>query len=227
VANTSSDLALRTEPSISADVVKTVPPGSVLGVLLLDEEWAYVYDGLNTGWTFVGTLDLTPPTPDLTNLASATGIVTTDSAVALRAEPDLAGEVVATVEDGAEVEVLAYDDTGLFALVLYEEEGITGWAFTQNFSIEDIGVGVGSLADVAGGISFRDAPDGDRFFYLYYPGDVVILGRSEDGEWLKIRYPDLLTISGEEVVGQEGWVAASLIDTGADIDSLPVVEETE
>jgi hypothetical protein len=45
-----TDLAIRNEPSITADVIKTLPTGSMVGVMVIDGLWAQVYDGEVVGW---------------------------------------------------------------------------------------------------------------------------------------------------------------------------------
>lgn len=222
IADTSSDLAIRSSQDIESAVVTTVPSGSVVGVLLIDGLWAQVYTGDNIGWTFVRTLELGEPTSDLVDFSQAAATVATDSAAAVREEPNLGAEVIGTVEDGAEGRVLAGSDDGLFVLARFDD--VVGWVFLGNLDVQSRATARGTFS--VGPVNFRDAPSDDATLLQYLPfqGQLLILGRSEDGEWLKIRYNAPIFISGAEVLGAEGWVSATTVDTETDIESLPVVE---
>lgn len=232
VANTTSDFAIRAEPEITSDVLATLPTGSVVGVLEIDGRWALVFDGDHIGYAFVADLDLSEADAELTELAASPGTATTNSAVALRAEPNITADAVATLEDAAHVQVLAYDDSGRFAFVR-GDDGSAGWAFVINFDISPRAVARGVFT--TGPVNFLDAPAADATILNYLPfnASVLVLGRSEDGEFLKIRYPGPVFIdtdgdgSREETQGAEGWVNTLTVDITApelDVESLPVVE---
>jgi len=231
VANTTNELALRAEQNISSDVVATVPSHGVVGVLELDGSWALVFDGDHLGYVFVADLDLSEADADVANLASSPGRANTASAVALRAEPAINAEAVATVEDGSSVQVLAYNNNGRFAYVR-TEDGTLGWAFVINLDISPRAAATGSFNQ--GPVNFYDSPAADATImnFLPFQANALILGRSEDGEFLLIRYPGAIFIdtdgdgSREETLGAEGWVNTLTVDfdSEVDVESLPVVE---
>jgi hypothetical protein len=233
VANTTSDFAIRAEPSISGDVLATLPTGSVVGVLEIDGRWVRVFDGDHLGYSFLADLDLSDADVDVADLASSPGTASTNSAVAIRETPEITGEPITTVEDGSSLQVLAYDESGRFAFVR-ADDGTTGWAFVINLDISPRGVARGTFNQ--GPVNFLDAPTADATILNYLPfnGNVLVLGRSEDGDFLKVRYPGPVFIdtdgdgTREEVQGAEGWVNTLTVDIVApelDVESLPVVEE--
>lgn len=217
VTATRSDLAIRTEPDIAADVIATVPNGTVVGVLLVDGSWAQVFTGEVIGWTFAAELpELTEPTGNL-QFAQADGVTQTNSAVALREGPDIGTPEVGVLEAGTAVKVLGYD--GVFAFVR-SADGLTGWAFTSRFAITPRAYAAGTLN--AGPVNFRDAPDGAVVTVLPFESGVLLIGRNEDGSWINVRYPAQIFVDGEPVENAEGWISAEFIDTAYDTSLLPV-----
>lgn len=212
--------AIRVEPSISGETITTVEPGSILGVLMVDGLWAYVYNGEAVGWIFEDRLQITDPTDEL-SFVLAEGVTRGNSDVAVRAEADLDAEVLTTLATEVEVGVMGYSSNGLFAYVMYD--GGMGWVFARNVTVSSRPVAIGAIN--SGPANFRDAPDGATFNRLAFGARVFILGRSEDGAWLNVRYVDGgIFIDGVEADVVEGWISASLIDTDGDVASFPVTE---
>ena len=223
VAETRSDFAIRATPDISGEVLKTVPSGTVLGVITLDGLFAQVYDGDILGWAFVSDLALSEPTADLTDFAQSSAVTRARSEIAVRAEADITAEVLSTTTAGLPARVLAMSEDHLFAYVMLED-GTTGWVFTANLTIQPRAVARGTLN--SGPVNFRETPADDGFVLNYLPfnGEVLLLGRTEDGAWLKVRYPGEIFVAGESLVGAEGWISADVFDTDYDLANLPVVE---
>ena len=218
----STDMAVRELPTVSSPVVQTLPAGTVVGVLELQDLFAKVYDGEDIGWAFVADLALEEPGADLTDLVQRAGVTTARSTeVALRVAPDIQADTVTTVEADVPVAVLADDESGLFSFVTLQD-GTAGWVFNSNLEVNDRVYARGRIN--AGPTNFREAPDGTAFNRLPFGAEVLLLGQNEDGDWLKVRYTGSIFIEGDEVSGAEGWVSASLVDTEYDISSLPVVE---
>lgn len=231
-AITTNELAIRADQDISSEVLAAVPSGSVVGVLEIDGNWAKVFDGEHLGYVFVADLELSEADSDVANLASSPGTTTTASAVAIRSTPEITGEAIATLEDGESVLVLAFGDNGRFAFVR-AEDGTTGWVFVINLEVSPRAVARGQFNQ--GPVNFYDAPSADATImnFLPFQGNVLVLGRSEDGEFLLVRYPGPIFIdtdgdgTREETLGAEGWVNTLTVDITApalDVESLPVVE---
>ncbi len=204
-------LAVRTEQSISADTVATVEGGEQVGVLVLDMDgtWAYVYTGEALGWTFVNDLELSEDTFYVDNFLKDAAVVASD-VLAVRAEPSISADVLFTVEHDEMVYVL-YEE-GIFSYVLYDHE--TGWAFSADLDVTQpraYATGVPTALRV----NFRSEPDtsDDYNIITQLPegAEVLLLGQTEDGTWLQIRFD-----------GEMGWVSTELIETEYDVTMLPV-----
>lgn len=216
-------LAVRVAPDIQAEALKTLSPGTVVGVLEVDGLWALIYDGDTVGWTFSASLTVSDATADLTDLVQSAGVTTGRRLLAVRVAPDIQAETVATLEPETAVTVLAHDDSGLFDFVMLED-GTTGWAFSANIDAAARAYARGTVN--AGPANFREGPSGDSVALnrLPFGAPVLVLGQSEDGSWLKVRSVAPIFVSGESIEGAEGWLNANLVDSDSDLSTLPVVE---
>jgi SH3-like domain-containing protein len=219
-----SDIAIRSEADLSAPVVNTLPSGAVVGVLMVDGVWAYVYDGQHLGWVFTSRLTISDPDTSISFVRADATTRSTRSDIAVRSEPSLQGEALTTLATDVPVGVLAYSDNGLFAYIKYD--GGYGWTFTRSLVISPLAVASGEIN--AGPANFRDAPNGAIFQRLPVGAFVYVLGRSENSEWVKIRYTGGdLYVNGENPPVIEGWVSTGLVTVSAgnsDVASYPVVE---
>lgn len=206
VAITDSDLAVRTEQSIGGEILATLPSGSHVQVLILDGVWAYVNTGDALGWVFLNDLDLGSDTFYTDNFLQDTAVAVTDSAVAVRAEPSISSDEIATFEDGDEVSILHYSDNGVWAFVWLGDGG--GWAFTANLDVvQQRALGTGVTTENRLNLrSGTDTSDSDNIIrQLPLDAEVLILGTNEDGTWYNVRYE-----------GDEGWVSSEFIATDLD-----------
>lgn len=202
-------LAVRAEKSISADTVDTVEGGEMVGVLVLTETWAYVYTGDALGWAFNGDLALSEDTFYVDNFLKDMAAVASD-VLAVRAEPSIGADVLFTLEHGDMVDVM-YEE-GIFSYVWYGDEG--GWAFSADLDVtQPRAYGVGVPTDLR--VNFRSEPDTSDNYNIITQlpegTEVLLLGQTEDGTWLNVRYE-----------GEEGWVSTELIETEYDVTMLPV-----
>ncbi len=216
-ANTRTDFAIRETPFVTSDVIATMPGGSTVGVFVIDGLWAGVYDGDHLGWAFAADLDLSEPSAQLTQVVQRQGEVVSD-VMAVRVDASPQAEALTTVEAGEVATIYAFSDNGLFAFV--NAGGHTGWAFASDMEVSDKVYGLGTIN--AGPANFRDAPDGVAVNRVGAGDGVYILGQSEDGAWIKVKYQGSMFIDGAEVSNPTGWVSAGLVDT--DASDLPVVE---
>lgn len=206
VANTSSDLAVRSEQSISGDVITTLPSGSHVQVLSLDGLWAYVNTGESLGWVFLQDLDLSTDTFYVENFLQDTVAANTSSAVAVRGEASISAEEIATLEDGDEASVLFYSEDHLWAFVWLGGEG--GWAFSSSLDVvQQRAAGTGITTENRLNLrSATDTSDNDNIVrQLPLGAEVLVLGPNEDGTWYNIRFE-----------GDEGWVSSQFIETDLD-----------
>lgn len=217
VANTTSNLAVRSEPSISAEAIASLPSGSHVQVLILDGLWAYVNTGEALGYAFLNDLDLSTDTFYPDNFLQDTVVASTSSAVAVRAEPSIRAEEIATLEDGDEASVLYYSEDHLWAFVWLGGEG--GWAFSANLDVvQQRAVGTGITTENRLNLrSATDTSDNDNIIrQLPLEAEVLILGPNEDGTWYNIRFE-----------GDEGWVSSEFIETDLDFGFDMGEEEEE
>ncbi|MBI5930188.1 MAG: SH3 domain-containing protein [Chloroflexi bacterium] len=219
IAATQSDVALRTGQDIQADVVGTVPPGSVLGIVEIDGVWALAYDGDHIGWTFTNVLDISDPTSDLADLVQSQAVTTSDTAVALRAAPDISSETIGTLETDTAVVVGAED--GVFAYVI--SDGGNGWAFKANLDITPRGRAHATVSAAPANLREEGSKDSAQVTVLGLDTPLLLLARNEAGDWLYVRVQSEYYIGGELTSGFEGWISASLVDAGDfDLSTLPV-----
>ncbi len=225
VAATQSDIALRTGQDIQADVVATVPSGGLVGIMQIDGVWALVYDGDHVGWTFANQLEISEPTSDLTDLvqSQAVAVSSDDSAVAVRAEPNISAESVGVLENGAAAAVVATSDNGLFSYVV--AEGVSGWAFTSSLEITPRGRAHATVAAGPANLREEGSKDSAQVTLLEFGTPLLLLSRNEAGDWLYVRVQSEVYLGGELTSGFEGWISASLVDAGEfDLTTLPLFE---
>lgn len=221
VAGTRSDIALRVEPDIQADVVATLPSGSLLGIIEIDGVWALAYDGDHLGWTFTNVLDISEPTADLADLVQSQAVTTTrgDTAVALRAAPEISADTVTTLEADVPVAVIARD--GVFSYVI--SDAGNGWAFNANLSITPRGRARATVAAGPANLREEGSKDSAQITLLEFGTPLLLLSRNEAGDWLYVRVQSEQYLGGELTSGFEGWISASLVDAGEfDLTTLPV-----
>jgi uncharacterized protein YgiM (DUF1202 family) len=217
VAGTRSNLAVRAEPSISADTVAALPSGSHVQVLILDGLWAYVNTGEALGYVFLQDLDLSTDTFYSDNFLQDTVVASARSAVAVRAEPSLSADAITTLESGDEASVLFYSEDGLWAFMWLGDQG--GWAFTSNLDVVQ-GRALGTGTTTENRLNLRSAPDtsdSDNIVaQLPLGAELLILGTNEDGTWYNVRFE-----------GDEGWVSSEFVETDLDFGFDTDEEEAE
>lgn len=210
--STNSDLAVRAEPNISAETVDVVPNGSTVGVIFVDGLWAYIYTGDAVGWTFTRELvlaaDGTAAAEFLTDQATAA----TRNELAVRAEPSINSDLAFTVNTGEHVNVLYSSENGLFSYILYD--GQLGWALVSDLTVDSPrALATGVVNELR--VNFRSEASSESadtiITQLPTGAEVLIIGRTEDGNWLHVRYE-----------GQSGWVSTEFIGTDVDVTTLPV-----
>ncbi len=158
----------------------------------------------------------------------------------LRAEP--AGKAIATLSAGERLDVLGASPDRVWLKVRYtpapEKAPQTGWVLASQLQyyvdMADIPV-VGEMADGAGEhpapgeeirgeatvtarrLNFRAGPGVDQpIIGALTSGETVkLLGRSDNGQWLKI-------VTGH---GEIGWAAAPWLKSDVAVEDLPVVEK--
>jgi uncharacterized protein YgiM (DUF1202 family) len=206
VAGTRSNLAVRAEPSISADAIASLPSGSHVQVLILDGLWAYVNTGEALGYVFLNDLDLSTDTFYPDNFLQDTVTARTRSELAVRAEPSISADEITTFANGDEASVLFYSEDGIWAFVWLGDEG--GWAFAANLTVvQQRALGTGVTTENRLNLrSAADTSDNDNIvLQLPLEAEVLILGTNDDGTWYNIRYE-----------GEEGWVSSQFVDTDLD-----------
>ncbi len=211
-ANTSTDLAVRADRMVSADVLTTVPGGGHVGVLLVDGLWALVYTGDAIGWVFAADIDLGEDNSYASNFLQDTADADVRNELALRAEPAISADVVTTIPADEVVSVLYYSDDGLFGYVWYHGQG--GWAFAADLHVtQPRALGTGTTNQAR--LNFRSAPDTSDNYniiaQLPLGAEVLLLGQTEDGTFLNVRYD-----------GEAGWVSTDFVDSELDLTTLPV-----
>ena len=204
-------LAVRSDQNITAEVLDTVDGGETVGVVYVDDLWAYVFTGHAIGWTFAEDLALGEDLSVASNFLQDVAEVSADVA-AIRAEPNISSDVVVTVDNGETVSVLYQSDNHLWSYVWYD--GHEGWAFAADLNViapRAYGEGTSNVLR----LNFRSSPDtsdNDNIAtQLPEAATVLLLGQTEDGTWLNVRYN-----------GDDGWVSAEFIDTEFDTSTLPV-----
>ncbi len=221
IAGTNSDIALRVAPDIQADVVATLPSGSLFGILQIDGVWALAYDGDHLGWTFANVLDIADPSADLADLVQSQAVTVTrgDTAVALRAAADISSDTVGTLEADVPVVVVARD--GVFSYVL--SDAGNGWVFNANLSITPRGRARATVSSGPANLREEGSKESSQVTLLEFGTSLLLLARNEGGDWLYVRVQSEYYIGGELTSGFEGWISAGLVDAGDyDLSALPV-----
>lgn len=205
-AITDGPLAVRAEPSITAEVVDTVSRLSVVGVLSLPAEgvWAQVFTGEATGWVFAADLQLQPDSDAALDFLTDGVEFITNSNVALRERPGIAAPVIDTYESGTPAVRLYEED--VFSLVLLED-GTRGWVFSDNLRVlTSRAVGSGVLTEDR--VLFRSEPVAGTTENIIRPlseGDeVLILDVTDDNQFFEVRIGD-----------ETGYVSTLFVETDA------------
>jgi uncharacterized protein YraI len=170
----------------------------------------------------------TPPLPTVApTITPIAGKTTTE--VNIRADTSTGSASLGTVAAFSAVQIIGKDASGIWLLVLFNEE--TGWVRAdyvqvENLSAEipvvgvDSGAGGGARGVVLSGVNIRSGA-GREFesLGLLIQNDVVsVLGKDPSGAWFKIAYapaPD-----------GTGWVAAEFLQV-ANTEALPVLEAAQ
>jgi SH3-like domain-containing protein len=135
VTKTDGDLGIYAEPNIGSDIVGTAPNGSTVDIYSVDGQWVEVsYEGV-TGYALASDLVIGPAHVNLQ------GVAATNSDLALRAEPDIQAEAVATVPSGTTLGIVVID--GLWALA-YDGDHV-GWVFVNQLDVSEPGADLTDL----------------------------------------------------------------------------------
>ncbi|NDJ85974.1 MAG: SH3 domain-containing protein [Chloroflexi bacterium] len=213
-----ADVNLLDGPAEDANTVTTVAPDTRLGVLELNEPYAFVYTGSNVGWLPLENLTLSQDASYPNTLLMDMAVASTGSEVAVRTEPSLSGEVAFTLDADSAVDVLVESEDGLFAYVWDGTQG--GWAFTSNLSItQERAPGVAFVTENR--LNFRDFPvttDNTNILEQLPTGaEVIVLEiQTVDGTFVNVQYQ-----------GQQGWVAYEFLDTELDLEGAPDITATQ
>lgn len=221
-------LYVRAAPSLMADIIRTasdLAPFTPIG-RSDDSAWVEVQflDG-EGGWVMARAVALVRDLAALPVTGSAAqidhaAILTAETE--LRANPNSAGEVVASLDALTPVRLIGRLEDGAW-LQGETASGESGWvradslAFTLNaddLPVITIILPSGQVAASAGGLRLRQSPGDSARVIMNLPTltPVTIEGRTADSRWLLIR-------TG---AGAVGWVAAAFIDTDADLNTIPV-----
>lgn len=206
------------EPNITAELVGTLGEGDLVYLTGTQESvFAEVMtaDG-TTGWVDPAYLQ---PVPN-TYVDAAAG---TQSKPALYAAPDFSAEIVAMLEPGTTLTYLGSPDE--FWIEVYSP------AYGRVYGLASSFGPVYTTATVrVAGANVRQGPDADLYnaiAQLSAGTEVVVVGRNEAGDWVKVVLP--LDEIDYPYRGVEGWMAAFLFTdaSGAsdlNLDVLSVVE---
>lgn len=202
--STSSSQAVRTAPDLTADVITTLDNGATVGVLQIQGIWAQVYTGEAVGWTFVADVNIDPASSAASDFLTDLAETNVSSELAVRATPNITGDVVTTLEDAAQVRVLGESEDGLFSYVR-TEDGTLGWVFSADLSILEPRA-VGSGTTTQNRVLFRAAPvDGEIIGDPLAAGtEVLIIDVTDDFQWFEVR-----------IDGQTGYVSSRFVETDA------------
>jgi uncharacterized protein YraI/uncharacterized protein YuzE len=165
-----------------------------------------------------------PPTPIPTN-APVQGTTTTQ--VNVRAETNTASETLGVIPAFAPIQIIGKESTGNWFQIIYENK--VGWVraeFVQvdaSVEIQVVGLESGQPVERSGvvtsGINVRSGA-GTQFesIGVLTQNDVVlVIGKSESGAWMQIRF-----------IGETGWVASEFlqIENIEDVPVMNVIEDT-
>lgn len=157
---------------------------------------------------------------------AVTFVITTPPAAVItgtlnvREGPSVGYAVVTTLEQGADVELVGRNADSSWVQVRLPD-GLIAWVSTQFIStpypLVDLPVtgAVEPLAMVKSGrLNVRSGPGTDYpiLFSLTQNEPLAMLGRSPDGDWLKVR-----------VRAQEGWVNAGFVTLSVPLVELPLI----
>lgn len=203
---TRSELAFYAEPSLSSDVIATLPNNASVAVLYIDGVWARVVADGFAGWTFAADLSINPDPAAFDNFLvdQAFANVSGASALAIYDAPSISANVITTVARETELLRVFVTDDNLFAFVILPD-GTTGYAFRADVTVTTPrAVGTGTLTEDR--VLFRSAPEqGDNIIRPLALGEeVLVIDVSDDFRWYEVRI-------GEE----EGYVSTQFVDTDA------------
>lgn len=149
----------------------------------------------------------------------------------LRATPGAGGTVVTILTELEPLTIIARTTDGRW-LQVTTDDGDSGWVLAEyidvyvdleakpvaNVNLITSGFN-GSVIEEGDGLRLRDRPSLLGNVLANLPGEtpLIIIGRSNDNEWLEVRTED----------GTVGWVARSYVSTTVVLDSLPVRGVTE
>lgn len=202
-------------PELGAANVTRLEPGTTVTLIgrSSDGNWVQVEtaDGL-IGWgrahvmTIEGDVMALPETAPTANQAVVVSFVN------LRANPTFDAASSVQLTQGTVVDVVAASDDYIYVMA----EAGSGWAAARGFAFSGDAVPEVPMVDgSASGFAYlrvvpdRDAPDYGRLD----PGTpFMVLGRSDDGEWLQI----------ETLDGQTGWANYRGVAYAGDADALDV-----
>lgn len=130
-------LNLRSDASISANILGTAPKGSVLNVFSRTNEWAYIQYGSINAYASTSFMTFHSEYPlQVSNSFETTAIISLDNAmgtVNLRSEPSFDASILATIAHGTCITVFKND--GSWATVVYN--GQTGYILSSFLSTTD------------------------------------------------------------------------------------------
>ncbi len=136
---TDGNVNMRSSPAINSQKLAEVPDGQLLSIIGMNTERTWYHVRLpngDTGWMRadllegdIGDISLTynetPAPPERLGDASHSGIVTAPTGANLRSAPDVQFDVIETLADGSEVEILARSPYSPFVKV--ESSAGVGW----------------------------------------------------------------------------------------------------
>ena len=204
----SGTLNLRSEGSMSASVLATIPSGSILCVYSVQGSWAQVQYGASTGWASTDFLQMSSVYPgQVTEQLSGAAVVSIPSGsgtVNLRETASTSARVIATLSNGTQVTVHASDgswcsvttsggDKGYIMATFISYGGGTNPAEPEAPAPDpspDLGQGEAEaiVHTASTSLNLRAQPTTQSAILASLPRGESIVVTSRGGEWSAVRY---------------------------------------
>ena len=204
----SGTLNLRSEGSMSASVLATIPSGSILCVYSVQGSWAQVQYGASTGWASTNFLQMSSVYPgQVTEQLSGAAVVSIPSGsgtVNLRETASTSARVIATLSNGTQVTVHASDgswcsvttsggDKGYIMATFISYGGGTNPAEPEAPAPDpspDLGQGEAEaiVHTASTSLNLRAQPTTQSAILASLPRGESIVVTSRGGEWSAVRY---------------------------------------
>ncbi|MBR2717918.1 MAG: SH3 domain-containing protein [Clostridia bacterium] len=188
VTTASGSLNLRETASASAKVLLGIPQGTVLEVQAHANGWAKVSYGGATGYVMDQFLTFTTDKPqqDAPATSKTATVNTGGGSLNLREMAQSDADVLLSIPDGAEVELLIHG--AAWCKITYN--GVTGYVVSRYLEVSDTTRGVWYVNTPSGGLNLRETASADARVLLSIPGGTAVTMLEEGAEWCRIQYND-------------------------------------